>query len=169
MISRRHLIFTAVAVILLTLAVVARVVLDRAYAVPPNYSQIEPGLWLGGFVDAPPPGVTAVLNLCETKDPYSAEIHAWEPIRDAEPAPSLEWLKERVAWIDAQRAAKRDVYVHCQQGVSRSGMVVTAFVMRRDGLSRDEALATLRAKRPDVRPHPTFMRLLEEWQAALKN
>lgn len=66
----------------------------------PNYSRVEDGLYLGGFVPAPPPGTGAVLNLCETEDPYRAEVHRWEPIRDAEPAPSLEWLRVQVTFIE---------------------------------------------------------------------
>src|SRR5689334_18278539 len=44
--------------------------LQRHYVEGPNYSRIEDGLYLGGFVDAPPPGTRAVVNLCEQDDPY---------------------------------------------------------------------------------------------------
>jgi hypothetical protein len=57
-------------------------------AEPPNFTRIDEGLWLGGYVAAPPRGTTAVLNLCETSDPYQVTIHRWQPIADAPPAPS---------------------------------------------------------------------------------
>jgi len=136
---------------------------------PPNYSQIDDGLYLGGYVQQPPPVARAVLNLCESEDPYHAEVHAWQPIRDAAPAPSLDWLRQQVAFIEAERAAGRVVYVHCHAGVSRGAMVTTAYLMSRDGRTRDETLAFLRTRRPQVRPNPAFMELLLEWEKQLKS
>ena len=145
-------------------ALAARVVADRVTREPPNYSQIEDGLWLGGYVAEPPPGTRAVLNLCESDDPYRVESHRWEPIRDAEPAPSLDWLREQVGFIESGRAAGGTVYVHCRNGVSRSGTVVVAFYMARNGWSRDEAMGFVRSRRPGLRPNPAFMQLLLEWE-----
>jgi hypothetical protein len=135
---------------------------------PPNYSQIEDGLYVGGSVAEPPPGTRAVLNLCERADPYRAEIREWVPIPDAEPAPSLDWLRQRVEFIEAQRAAGRMVFVHCQAGVSRSGMVVVAYEMSHRGWTRDEALAFVRSRRQNIRPNPAFMALLLEWEQAVR-
>jgi hypothetical protein len=132
-----------------------------------NYSCIEDGLYLGGIVSEPPPGTQVVLNLCETKDPYRAEVHRWEPIRDAAPAPSLDWLRQQVEFIDQQRRAGRQVYVHCRAGFSRSGLVMAAYLMYRDGCNRDEALAALREKRSLVHPNPAFMELLLEWEQTI--
>src|SRR5438874_6080 len=81
---------------------------------PPNYSRIEDGLYLGGHVPRPPRGARAVLNLCEIEDPYQAVAHRWEPVRDAEPAPSLGWLRQQVEFIESQREAGRVVFVHCR-------------------------------------------------------
>jgi protein-tyrosine phosphatase len=135
---------------------------------PPNYSRIEEGLFLGGAVRQPPPGVGAVLNLCETPDPYQAAVQRWEPVRDAEPTPDLDWLRRQVEFIRSERRAGRVVFVHCRNGVSRSGLVVTAYLMAREGWSRDEALAYVRSGRPKVRPNPAFLRLLLEWEEAVK-
>jgi protein-tyrosine phosphatase len=60
------------------------------------------------------------------------------------------------------------VYVHCRNGVSRSGMVVAAYLMRRESWSRDQALDFMRSRRPGVRPNPAFMRLLWDWEKSLK-
>ncbi|MFO0825476.1 MAG: dual specificity protein phosphatase [Gemmataceae bacterium] len=156
-------------VLLLLLAIGAvDITVDRFTHEPPNYSRFEDGLYLGGYVPAPPPGTQAVLNLCESKDPYHAEFHAWNPIPDAAPAPSLDWLRQQVAFVEAQRAAGRVVYIHCHAGVSRGCMVTTAYLMARDGRSRDETLAAIRTHRPHVRPNPAFMELLLEWERALK-
>jgi hypothetical protein len=133
-----------------------------------NYSLIEDGLYLGGLLEEPPPGTRAVLNVCETEDPYRAEAHRWDPIADTAPAPSLDWLRRQVDFITEQRHAGRPVFVHCRAGISRGGMVVTAYLMARDGCTRDEALAVIRAQRPRVGPNPAFMERLLEWEASLK-
>jgi len=164
---RRYCPVVALAACAVAVAVVL-VVVDRLTREPPNYSRIEDGLYLGGYVAEPPPGTRAVLNLCEAEDPYSAEVHRWAAIPDAEPAPSLVWLREQVAFIDTQRQAGLLVYVHCRNGVSRSGMVVVAYVMSKNGWSRYEALEFVRTKRPGVRPNPAFTPLLAEWETVVK-
>ena len=133
-----------------------------------DYDRIEDGLYMGGAAGSPPWRTRAVLNLCERPDGYSCDVHAHHPISDAAPAPSLDWLREQVEWIAEQRRTGRRVYVHCQQGVSRSGLVVTAFLMAEHGWTVEEALAFARSKRPGVRPNPVFMPLLLEWEAALR-
>jgi hypothetical protein len=132
-----------------------------------NYSLIEDGLYLGGSVAEPPSGTRAVLNVCESEDRYKAEVHRWQPIPDAAPAPSIDWLRQQVAFVDQQRRAGLPVYVHCHAGISRGGMVVTAYLMARDGMTRDQALALIR-KRRLIRPNPAFMELLLEWQEVVK-
>lgn len=149
-----------------TAAAVGLALVQEAAHEKPNYDQIEDGLWLGGLVPKPPPGTTAVLNLCETEDPYHAATHVWRPIGDAAPAPDLAWLAGRVDEIGTWRREGKQVYVHCRNGVSRSGMVVAAYLMATRHLTRDEALALLRTRRPDVRPNPAFLPLLAEWERA---
>lgn len=142
--------------------------LERAYSdAEPNYALIEDGLYMGGLVRRPPPGTRAVLNLCERANSYGAEQLLWQPIRDAEPAPSIDWLKCMVEFVDAQRQAKRTTYVHCRNGASRSGFVVVAYVMHKHGWTRDQAVKLVRSKRAETRPNPAFMDRLAEWERAL--
>jgi Dual specificity phosphatase, catalytic domain len=152
-----------------TLAVLAtHIVIDRLTREEPNYSRIEDGLYLGGSVPEPPPGTRAVLNLCETEDSYHVEVHKWAAIRDAEPAPSIDWLREQVSFVELQRRAGLPTYVHCWAGVSRGGMVTVAYEMAKNNWTRDEALAFVRTQRPQVRPNPAFMQLLLEWEQVVK-
>lgn len=134
---------------------------------PPNYDQIEDGLYMGGTVDSPPRRTRAVLNLSEQPDRYSCEVVAHHAIPDGAPVPSLDWIHEQVEWIAAQRREGR-VYVHCAQGVSRSGLVVTAYLMYEHGWTAEQALGFLRSKRPVVRPNPLFQQLLTEWERYLQ-
>src|SRR5438093_512692 len=132
---RRILIFLLPACIAAWLVLLA---LEHYYREPENYSEVETGLYMGGDVHEPPPGTTAVLNLCEKQDAYQCEIHVWEPIRDAAPAPSINWLKKQVEFVQTQRDAGRITYVHCFQGASRSGLVVTAYLMHEHCWTRDD-------------------------------
>lgn len=161
-------------VLLLALAIAAWLVLffiERSYDEGPNYSRIEDDVFLGGDEPQPPSGTRAVLNLCEFKDPYEAEVHLWESIRDAEPAPDrdwLEWLERMVRFVDLQRQEGRPIYVHCRNGVSRSAMVLAGYYMWKNNWTRDEALDFIRARRPQIRPNPAFRDLLLEWEKKLR-
>jgi hypothetical protein len=134
-----------------------------------NYDLVEPRLYVGGFASAPPPGTQAVLGLSMMEDTYQVPSHRWQPIPDDAPAPSLEWLRSQVAFIDAHLHAGETVYVHCDAGVSRAPMVVTAYLMWRHDLSRDDALAVLRAHRREASPNSAFMELLLDWQDEMQN
>src|SRR5262249_10460044 len=122
------------------------------------------GLYVGGDVAKPPPGMKTVLNLCDTKDPYACETHVWEPIRNTEPAPDLAWLRKQVEFIETRRKAGDTVYVHCRSGISRSGFVIVAYEMHKHGWTRDKALKFVRSKRPNAKPNPAFMKRLLEWE-----
>jgi hypothetical protein len=143
--------------------------LERSYRVEgENYSLIEEGLYMGGDVAEPPPGTGAVVNLCHNPDPYQVDVSLWEPIPDNHRAPSIDWLRLMVKFVDSQRQAGITTFVHCRNGVSRSGMVVTAYVMYKNRWSRDKALAFVRSKRPIARPNRAFMRRLLQWERAMK-
>jgi protein-tyrosine phosphatase len=92
----------------------------------------------------------------------------WEPILDAGKAPDLAWLQRVVEFIDSQRRAGATTYIHCVAGVSRSGMVTTAYLMYRNRWGREKALAFVRSKRPQIDPNAAFMQLLREWEEVLK-
>ena len=53
--------------------------------------------------------------------------------------------------------------------MSRSGMVVTAYLMYEHNWPRGLALAFVQSKRPRIQPNPRLMRLLIEWEQVLKD
>jgi hypothetical protein len=157
-------------VILAVLAVsviAANIVVDLYTRERPNYTRIEDGLWLGGYVPEPPRRTQVVLNLCETPDPYQVAVHKHEPIIDAEPAPSIDWLRQQVEFIANERAKGHIVYVHCRNGVSRSALVMIAYLMQRENWSVEQATTYVKERR-EVRPNPAFRKLLGEWEQAVK-
>jgi hypothetical protein len=131
------------------------------------YSFVEDRLYVGASVDVPPPGATAVVNLCDKIDPYPVDASLWEPI-DGGASPDMDWFRRVVGFIDARRRAGRTTYVHCLSGMNRSGMVVVAYLMYEHGWDREQALAFARSKRPQIEPNSTLMRSLADWQRALE-
>jgi Dual specificity phosphatase, catalytic domain len=140
--------------------------LERSVSDEP-YSLIEDRLYVGAAVKAPPPGTTAVLNLCQQEDSYSADVHLWEPI-DGSQTPSLDWLRRVVTFIETHHQKGETTYVHCLGGMNRSGTVVTAYLMYEHSWTRDQALAFAQSKRPQIQPNPILMRFLADWEQALK-
>lgn len=66
--------------------------------------------------------------------------------------------------IDAlgpNKAHERSVLVHCAQGESRLVTVVAAFLMKRYGLSRDNAIHAVIRKCPEAMPNDGFLRQLD--------
>lgn len=55
-----------------------------------------------------------------------------------------------------QGAGQGTVLVHCQAGISRSSTIVTAYLMRRNGISREEAFEMVRRVRGHVKPNAGF-------------
>lgn len=78
-------------------------------------------------------------------------------------APSQEQLREAVAWIDAEIAAGRRVYVHCRGGIGRSANVVAAWLMRANGWDDARAWEFLTARRPIVKQTDSQRAGLRAW------
>lgn len=55
------------------------------------------------------------------------------------------------------------VLVHCGAGISRSAAVVIAYLCRYAGMSYAEALAFVKARRPQVAPADVFKEAIERW------
>lgn len=74
------------------------------------------------------------------------------------------------AVIDSARQLKHgSVALVCAQGISRSAAVAISYLMLREGLSLDEALAQARAARPIVAPNPSFMDALSRLERHLRH
>ena len=77
-------------------------------------------------------------------------------LTDLEEDSIMKILPEALAFIHAEIAAGRKVFVHCDAGVSRSGSVVTAYIMATHNIPFEEALQYVQAKRPCVGPNDAF-------------
>uniref|UniRef100_A0A453KC68 protein-tyrosine-phosphatase n=1 Tax=Aegilops tauschii subsp. strangulata TaxID=200361 RepID=A0A453KC68_AEGTS len=86
------------------------------------------------------------------------------PLRDTEEENLLDHLEPCLDFIDEGRKAG-SVLVHCFAGVSRSATIITAYLMRTEQKSLDEALESLKEINESVCPNDGFLdqlKLFEE-------
>lgn len=125
-------------------------------------SQITPALHVGGqyrrrgWPKLAARGVTAVVNLRAEWDDAARGLaparYLHLPAPDDHP-PTLEQLREGVAFIAEEAARGGGVYVHCGAGVGRAPTLAAAYLVS-TGLAPAEAWARIRAVRPFIRIKP---------------
>ncbi|KAI6014173.1 protein-tyrosine phosphatase-like protein [Pisolithus marmoratus] len=72
--------------------------------------------------------------------------------------------------IDAAIAPKKGkgkILVHCSAGISRSPMVVAAYLMKRKGMTLKEALGQIVRVRPQISPNAGFLQQLKDMEMEL--
>jgi len=116
--------------------------------------------------------------------------YCYVPVYDADDADLLPYLDGATKFVHyVLTRLRRSVLVHCQFGVSRSSSVVVAYLMRYARLrsssmtsssptssssscsyrmTRDEAYAVAKRRRPQIFPNPGFWRQLGTWEERLK-
>jgi predicted protein tyrosine phosphatase len=137
-----------------------------------NVSQINDLLFVGGEFRAQQwpalhtLGIRAVLSLqAERED----EFHGSRPARALRLAvpdfypPTVEQLREAVAFIQAAHAEQLPVLVHCHAGVGRAALTASAYLMA-GGLSYAEAFGQIRRARPIVVLNEIQHARLLEWE-----
>jgi protein-tyrosine phosphatase len=141
----------------------------RAFGV--NVSRFDERLFIGGQFrpDQWPVlhtlGVRAVLSLQEE---YEDVFEGHPPERtlrllvpDYHP-PTVEQLREAVAFITAAHADNLPVMIHCHAGVGRAPLTAAAYLIAR-GHAADAALEAIRIVRPIVALNEIQMARLQEW------
>ncbi|KAI4348591.1 hypothetical protein L6164_009299 [Bauhinia variegata] len=78
------------------------------------------------------------------------------PLRDTENEDLLDYLEVCLDFIDQSRK-EGSILVHCFAGVSRSAAIVTAYLMRTEHLSQEDALDSLRQSCESVYPNDGFL------------
>ncbi|HEY5249960.1 MAG TPA: ADP-ribosylglycohydrolase family protein, partial [Dermatophilaceae bacterium] len=142
---------------------------NDALAVHPHDS----GVWLGG-IDALrhlPDGVDAVVSLCRlgTDEVPAARVNARDHLevwlvdsKDPAANPHLDFVLHDTAQVIAQlRAEGHTVLVHCVQAHSRTPTVAALHAVRQQGVSLDEALASISHVLPAASPNPAFRTALK--------
>ncbi len=142
-----------------------------------NVSRIDELLFVGGQFRArqwpalSALGIRAVLSLqAEREDVF----HGPPPARalrllvpDFHP-PTVEQLREAVAFIEAAHDDQLPVLVHCHAGVGRAALTASAYLVSR-GLGHAEAFGTIQRTRPIVRLNAAQRVRLIEWDRLLRD
>ncbi|MCS7142947.1 MAG: dual specificity protein phosphatase family protein [Aigarchaeota archaeon] len=97
-------------------------------------------------------GISSVLSL--TEDPLRKDLldgldieYMHIPVRN-HTKPTLDQLLSALEFIDRSIASKRRVLVHCAAGKGRTGTVLAAYMVHKNGLRPQEAIEHIRRLRP---------------------
>lgn len=146
-----------------------------------NLHEIVPNLFLGNQFATHPDtlyqhGIECVYNVGGKQtdlnyNRYKLTAHSIIEISDSPDAAKKmldEVIPHGVSFIDKCFENRKRVLVHCAMGVSRSATVVTAWLMKRYGMSRDEALLLVKSARTVANPNEGFMQALKSYETFLK-
>lgn len=140
---------------------------------PHRFTRVAPGLYVGGqhtrrgLERLQTVGVTAVVSLRDEYDDKQGRrapkryLHL--PTVDNTP-PTLDDLRQGVAFIHEEINQGGSVYIHCRSGVGRAPTMAAAYLVS-TGLTPAEAWAKIRAARPFIRPNRRQREQLERFAA----
>ncbi|MEM1937459.1 MAG: dual specificity protein phosphatase family protein [Candidatus Caldarchaeum sp.] len=124
---------------------------------PPNYSEIDDRIAASGLPSRKKHmqylksrGVSAIISLTEQPLPkqlVEGFTYLHFPLKDHQPA-DAPMLMKIVEAMENLLSQGHKLLVHCQAGHGRTGMVLTAFHMKHDGLGWRECLEFVRRLRP---------------------
>ncbi|KLO13174.1 phosphatases II [Schizopora paradoxa] len=117
-------------------------------------------------------GVTHVLSVGATPtNPVENVVYQRISISDSPSSSIIKVCDSACYIIDAALSSHNGtgkILVHCSAGISRSPMVVAAYLMRRRGMSLREALSQIIQVRPQVSPNAGFLAQLKELEMGLR-
>ena len=111
--------------------------------------------------------ITAVVNVtCEVDNCHpSSFAYLRLPVRDASHV-RLDFHKA-ASFIASALSSGGAVLCHCEQGISRSPSVVTAYLMIQEHIGLEAAFARVKAARPQAEPNVGFLAQLRELEVEL--
>lgn len=130
----------------------------------PNISQITPTIYLGSFPRSRLP-VNAVLDLTAEwpKSRFTKALHYIACPRLDLVAPTVDELTESVAALH-ELEQNGTVLVHCALGLSRSAIVVIAYLLQQKQANAiDDAIQLVANARPDIVIHNGHRTVLAQW------
>eukprot|EP00128_Syssomonas_multiformis_P003936 Colp12_sorted_trinity150504_noHs@10789 len=111
-------------------------------------------------------GITHIVNVTQNVPNYLAKegfAYLRCPIEDSIHQPIKPSIETALRFIRACEAAGHKVLVHCEQGISRSASICTAFVLEKEPhLNVLAAIAKVRSARVVAHPNEGFVQQLEE-------
>jgi protein-tyrosine phosphatase len=141
----------------------------------PASNIVQDKLWLGSRHNAANLselrnlGITHIVNVTTQVEKFYPECFTYTQIHILDiPAAKLHpHLPRACDFIDEALLKNKKVFVHCQEGVSRSASVVIAWLMRTNRMTFKEALDSVKGKRRIVNPNVGFREQLKIWEQDL--
>jgi len=131
--------------------------------------EIRPGLYIGPVQAAyswdklTARGITSVVDLCgSTYDRNPAQEYLCINVDDDPGADIIPAVREALPFIDTCIARGDGVLVHCRAGKSRSATVCAAWLMAREGLGAEAAIAAVKARHARTDPNHGFREALQD-------
>jgi hypothetical protein len=152
---------------------------QRLKAAQPEVTEVLPYLFVGGETAARDraqllaKGITHIVNTvnwCLDSFYPDAFRYLTLSLSDAADEPIFSLFAVVNGFIEAARRTNNGsgrVFIHCQQGVSRSCTFVIAYVMWKQGLCYDRAYELVRSRRNVCSPNTGFLMNLRLWEAHL--
>jgi len=146
--------------------------LERSWTGESPLDEVVEGVWIGRWLirgerRAMDPSGWAVLDLtAELPATFQGEVYLSVPVLEHTP-PTPDQLDSVDAFMSAQRAAGRRIYVHCAMGHTRSATAVVAWRLRQDPeLSLDQSIADLQRARPRTGIGSAHRAVLNTWRVS---
>lgn len=102
----------------------------------------------------------AVIDIADGETTRGRPFGYWAPHEDDR---DLDFYLDEATDFIAHHIRKGCILVHCGAGISRSAAVVIAYLCRYAGMNYAEALAFVKARRPQVAPADVFKEAIERW------
>jgi dual specificity phosphatase 12 len=106
-------------------------------------------------------GITHILIAGSYMRAYLTNMNYKQlPLEDSLEQNLTNYLSDALAYIEN---AEGKVLVHCAAGISRSGSIIVAYLMKKNNTGFDTALSMARNKSSRIRPNPNFERQLRHF------
>ncbi|BFZ01448.1 hypothetical protein BsWGS_04487 [Bradybaena similaris] len=128
-------------------------------------AEVKPGVIMGSqdvahdFDLLKQHGVTHILNVATGVENLFPDqfIYQTQEFLDLPEFPIFQGFESAINFIEEAIKANGCVLVHCNAGVSRSAAVIMAYLIKKEGMTINDAFSYLRSKRPAICPNPGFL------------
>ena len=137
-------------------------------------SQISENVWLGSILEASnfqwlkSKGITHILNVAYEIPNFFSNYFVYKKLplddslsQDIKPALILSYV-----FIDNVLRRGGKIFIHCHAGISRSSSMLIHYLMRKYGITYDNAKIYVRQRRNIIRPNPYFQYQLKNINVA---
>ena len=133
-----------------------------------DMDEVLPHVWIGNLDSACElTHIDAIVSVIQSLEDHEercigSKSHLLIPIFDGPEAPIERYFETAAVFIESQVKQHHDVLIHCARGHSRSTAMVLYYMLTRLSYKTvDEALKTIREKRPSANPNPGFIAKLK--------